>query len=121
MTMSCKIKKRNRAIVVALSLVLVISSFIYLAFMSEPIVKMIFPELIGGTWFALIVLFCVSKETKLKSFITFFSVVLLISILAYLRGISQNISYLINVMPEIIGATALAIGLSLILKKVVTI
>lgn len=114
-------EKIKRGISISLWVILFISSIIYFIFHTTPFVTDVFPEFIGISLFALIIYTGVRKNTPLVVFYSIFSLILIASVFGYIYGSIMGVTALLDIAPELIGATAIALVLTIIFQKKVTV
>jgi len=113
-------KKITMGISIALWIILAISLTTYFLFSDNGIVTDIFPEFIGITLFGLIIYTGIRKNTPLIVFYSIFGLILIASVFGYIYGSIMGVTALLDIAPELIGATAIALVLTIIFQKKVT-
>ena len=111
-------KKNNKKLVKTLWIVLILSFLAYLFLYDKlSFMRNIIPEFIGVSLFSLVVYTGISKQTRMVTFYSLFGILFIISVLIYIYGIVENITFIIDIVPELIGATSLALILSIFFHK----
>lgn len=80
-------------------------------------VPLIMPEIIGISLVFLLFQYAMKNTTSFKESITAFSVVTGASLLGFIYGRANDIRFLVDLSPEILGVTALGLVLTLIFGK----
>lgn len=93
------------------------SIFFYAISHNSAWVKDIIPEFIGIAWFAIIIFYGVKKTTRLTSFFAIFGGIFILALAGYIFGSYQSVDWLVDIMPEFLGATAVALIASIVFKR----
>lgn len=113
-------KKENikNAFILSFLLVFVLSLISYFLFRFKyNWIGDIVPEFMGISLLGILVTLALKQNTKFIVFIIGLTISLFLTIYGYVYGVDNNISFLIDLSPELIGSIGLSLILSLIFKK----
>ncbi len=110
--------KFKSKLLIVISVLLTISFLIYLIFRNScPVVGDLAPEFIGILIFAFIITYGFAKRSNLKTFLSVMLFILITAIGLYIYGKTKDVAILTDIMPELIGGTAIGLIMSIIFNR----
>lgn len=113
-----KKEKFKNKILVFLSILFIIGLWSYFKFRNTTIwVADIIPEFLGSILLGFLIIFALKKRTKFIVYSSVLTIVIIIGVIAYMYGVMNNIQFLTDLGPELLGSTGISLVLSLIFKR----
>jgi hypothetical protein len=112
-----KEKFKNKLLLI-LSFIFIVLTITYFKFRDTSIwIVDILPELMGSVLLGVFIIIALKKRVSMKQYLTTIIIVLMVGIFLYIYGINNNIRFLIDLSPELLGSTGLSLILSVIFKR----
>ena len=83
-------------------------------------VHLIVPEFLGVTLLAIIITIAVKKNDSVKLFTLVLSVIFLIGVMLFIYGRANDIQFLVDLAPELLGSTLIGIVFGFIFQRKIT-
>ena len=80
-------------------------------------ISLIIPEFLGVSLLAILITYAMKKSTSFKQYLVTLFVILIVGVIGFVYGRAENIRFLIDLSPELLGSTGLGLVFSIIFKK----
>lgn len=111
-------EKFKNKLLISFVLAFIVSLIIYFTFRNNYAwIPLIIPEFLGVSLLAILITFSLKKTTKFTTFLFVLLVIIVAGVVGFIYGRINEIRFLIDLSPELLGSTGLGLVFSIIFKK----